>query len=661
MTDNNRFGLAQWKCVLLLTVAIQASSTNSVYSLQAPKTEVYEINSPDPVFDWILDKESGRVFASVQNGNEIVEFSATMKAEIRRFQVGRNPERMLIKNKRLIVACQDPSQLAVIDLTKNKVEANIALDCKYVSGLTATELDDSILYAITGHSNKYSDPIIYKIDLDSKKVVSSIKEQQGHREYIVNGVISNLGSGFVFDRRGYVSPSGADFATIDSSDNSFARTTQSRESYAVINAGPADRYWTLGPTLVSFNKLKPVRKYGGDVVQIHPSLDLAVSLDVADKEVGFWHFAKAKKVKSVKLESLDTQLKSGPRKKTWRYNRDVADPRLQFDLKNKAVFCGLRKTAFLIPYSTMESKPQVLIESIPQRRIQIGNELTATLKLTNRSLSEKATFRLDSGPKSAKLDGKKLTWTPSVTDVGDHQLVISTEVNGVADSLTLNLEVLGNEIDLGFPTQTWSVSPSGKFAVAWGVKTGSGKDFVRPSSTGTPMQLVVVDLEKGKIVNEVRNEKPIQAAAIDDKYIYVVTQNSNVLNRFLITDLDNKKRMFLPGTGTGLTATADGKLPTNFRGDNRGLSSLQQAVIQPETLKLDSTDPRSGSFNHSSSYVLYTQLESGEDSDGQHVYDSKSGAVKRILHAYNTGLQLADPGVSARFAGGMAAVGFHDR
>lgn len=638
-----------------LFVAIMAfwslNATQAVTRYPAQDEDVFKIKTELTVFDWAVDPASNRVFASILNSDEVVEFNATMGTTVRTFSVGKNPEKMLVSGKRLIVLCQNPTQVVVIDLSSNKVESKIPIDCKNLCDVSATRKSDSQIYLFAAHSGKFGDPLIYQLDLDSGKVVETLKQSEPNREYIVNGVISEYGTGLIFDRRGYVSPSGAFFATVDSDEKTYHLNQQLHDSFSVINRGPADRFWTLGSELVNFDDLKTVRKFSGHLLTVHPTRDLAASLDVVEKRVDLWQFSSGKKLKSVSIADFDNQLKSsGTRKREWKYNRDVADPVLEFDQKNQFVFCGQRSTAFLIPYGEIaeQASSQTLIKPLTTRKLQVGKQIKQVLELTNDELTSKAEFELVSGPKSAKLNGRELVWTPGIGDIGEHEFVISGTANGTTDRLTANLAVQGNEVDLGITTRSWAVSPSGKYAVAWGVESNGRQGFGGIKQEMT-MSLVIVDLVKGEIVNRAENDKTVQTAAIDDNYVYLIAQNSNVLHRHNIDDFDEKKRVFLPGTGITLAATEDEKLLVHYRDKSRGLSSMHQTVVDPATLKPNDGDPRSGSFGHSTSYFSYLPLEKGEATDGRHVYDTEKGHVKQILQPHETGLELVDQDALRKF------------
>lgn len=656
-TDLSRYPVFTKLAIYSTTIAVFHLTSLISNQANANPANVQEVKSKDdrPYFhlltshgcyDWSIDGATGRIFASMLSGEEVIEYSLTMNTETRRFAVGKSPERICIKNGRLVVLCNGDQTVHVINLATNRSEGVIKIDCKNLCDVLATSRKDNFVHIVVASSGKYDEPILYKVDLETRKIVASLKDSSTYRERYINGAISDSGTAIAFDRRGYSSPSGGHVGVLNEAEGSYQRVVESRESYEVIQPGPADRYWTFGSRLVSLTDPKTIRNFGGQVVSISRRYDLAVSLDVPKKEIDFWRFSSAKKLKTIKLEELDNHINPKSRNYKWRYDKDVDDPCLMIDDQNRTVFCGMRKSAFLVPFQKLlgDLQPQVIIRAPNQVTLNVGESLNTRLELSDPKLSPVAKFKLVSGPTGAQLKDRVLSWQPRTADIGEKQFLVSTEINGVTDSMRITATVKGGEVDLGISPQSWAISPSGKFAVAWGVKTSTSRQPSPLSQNIQQADLVIVDLHSRKIVNQQRLPQQIQTAAIDDQYVYVVATSSNVLNRYVLKDFDNKKRIFLPGRGILLTSTLDRRLLAHLYVENRGFSRSQQLVVDCESLKPLSSDPRSGVNQRTSSYgMIFSQLSDHEVTDGEHVYDAKTGSIIRILHLNNTGVPLLDP------------------
>ena len=185
-----------------------------------------------------------------------------------------------------------------------------------------------------------------------------------------------------------------------------------------------------------------------------------------------------------------------------------------------------------------------------------------------------------------------LRWTPAVSDIGSHSLLLHLVSGTTARDMPITLDVRRACLALDMDVQSMNVSPDGSTALLIGTEaTATRRMRSRPDDTNL-QRLTLVDLRHQTVLARRTMEVPISAAAVDSHFAYVGLQGSAAMMTLSLRDLSDAKRIFTAGpvyqlrpTGPRLYVAMQGKPTTWF--------------ATPE-LKPDPTPPSPGPFDNQS-------------------------------------------------------------
>jgi hypothetical protein len=570
------------------------------------------------VGDWVVHESSGRVFATLSDSNEVVEYSST--GEVRRLKVGEAPTEMILKGDRLIVACTKSPALHVIDLQKNAELGVIKVNGKGPYALFCSQVDNEYVYCICNTGDAWWDGEIFQADLKTLKVRKQQTVRGWGQSHAIHVVMSRDGKWIVPDARGASSPSGSDLMKVDEEELTFTQVRDYHKSFGQMVAGPMNRYWTFGNALYTLDITKKVRTFSGQLVAIHPLLDLAAS--TTSSGLALERFSDSSPIATVDLPKpadlkRDSSNRSRPR------SIPAFQPTVQFDLQQNAVFVGVENRGYWVSLQEYrgELAPLMIVRAPSEVTSLVGRPLRIPLQVTN-SDQQKTKLQIADGPKSATIAEGELVWQPGAEDVGftTLQLELKSADDKTLDTVDMTVHVTLPKLDLGFHAKTMELAPSGRHLLVWGL--APGQEDRHPAHTGAD-DLAIIDLQKLKVLVRKTLPQGIRCATIDDKYVYLSPNSGNLFYRLDHT-LTKSKRKFLQSPPQQLTKISATQL---------AIVGQQLQVFDTETLQTVASS-NVALFNPSVVRVVQ-DLGNNEIQVANRVVDRRNGKTVRITGFVN--------------------------
>ena len=499
------------------------------------------VDVPEGVGDWVVHEETGRVFAALKDGDEVVEYGPS-GSEVRRFKVGAMPTEMILKGDRLVVACNKSTSLYVVDLATNESLGAVEVHGKGPYGLFCSQVDNAYVYCICNTGDAWWDGEVFQVDLKAMKVRKTAKVQRWGQSHVLHVAMSRDGRWIVPDSRGATSPSGADLMKVDEEEMTFTQIRDYHDSFGQMVAGPFNRYWTFGNMLYTLDIRKSVRKFAGSPVAIHPRLDLAASK--SNGRVMLERFSDASPIATIPLEALPADKKRSSGDRSGNRSSGALDPTLQFDLKNGLVFLGDRYHGYWIDLGEFEDKlsPLMIVQASSEVTSLVGVPLRIPLGVSNGGNT--TTLAIEQGPEGAKLENGALVWHPQAENVGftTVQLALkSTEDDRRLDTVDMTIQVTLPKLDLGFDARAMELSSGGRFLVVWGETAGQQNPGPVPGGSD---EVAVIDLQELKTLARKTLPQGVRCATIDDDHVYISPNSGNLFYR-LDRSLGQSQPMFL--------------------------------------------------------------------------------------------------------------------
>ena len=519
----------------------------------ANAAEAVTVEISEGVGDWVVCEESGRAFASLRAGDEVVEYGPSA-SEVRRFKVGAMPTEMVLKRDRLVVACNKSPSLHVINLETSKNQGTIEVNGKGPYGLFCSQVDNGYVYCICNTGDAWWDGEIFQVDLKTMKIRKQQRVQGWGQSHLLHVAMSRDGKWIVPDARGASSPSGADLMKVDEEELTFSQIRDYHKSFGQMVAGPFNRYWTFGNALYTLDITKSVRTFSGSPVAIHPRLDLAVSKTKSG--LALERFSDASPIASVSLESPPASTS-----RTQSRDRSIValDPTIQFDLKNGLVFLGDRFHGYWIDLGRFadELSPLLIVQAPSEVTSLVGDPLRVPLPVTNGG--DKTKLTISQGPEAAKLDGDAFVWQPQAEDVGFTTVQFalkSSEDDRMLDTVDMTVHVTLPKLDLGFYAKSMDLAPSGRHLLVWG--QGPGQEDRHTAHVGAD-EVAVVDVQELRILARKTLPQGVRCATIGDDYVYIAPNSGNLFYR-LDRTLRDGQRVFLQSAPTQLVKIGKDRL-----------------------------------------------------------------------------------------------------
>ena len=533
-----------------------------------------EIEGHADTSSWALH-ESGRIFAAVNSTDSVIEYDLDGR-EVRTFSVEPEPNEMMIKGNHLIVASPKSSSFSVIDLKTNKSVGKIQLAGKGPYGLFCSKVDNGLIYGICNTGTAWWDGEIFQADLATMKVRKRVSVRGWGQSHPLHVAMSSDGKWIVPDARGASSSSGADLMSVDEEAVTFTQVRDHHSSFGQIEAGPANRYWTLGNKLYPLNIISKIRTFKGSPIAIHPEFDLIASYSL--KKVSFERFSDAKLFTSVPF-AAPSKLK----------NRSRSSPKgevlIGFAASGSNVVIANKTRCLIVDLEHLgiPLKPLLLINVATKYKIGVGQEFKLPLHVTNEKLNSRVTYELKKAPEGARISGSDLVWKTTAKDIGPHPIQILAEADDVSDEITIELNVAGPKLELDFDITSMHVNRDGKYAVVWGRKIvkKNGSSTARVAETTTD-EVAVINLQNQEVVAQQSMSAGVLTASMQYPYVMVAASSSNIIYRLdaETLSLSDGKRMFIKNKCAAIVPMPKKKVGV-ITGDHNFLIN----VIDPETME----------------------------------------------------------------------------
>ncbi len=571
--------------------------------------ETRRIKVDGEAHSWIVQETTGRIFVSVPANREVREYD-TSGNQVRHWIVSNAPHELLVKGDRLVVACQEPARLVVINLKNNEIAGEVKLAGRGPHALFCSKVDNAFVYCICT-SGSWHDSQVHQIDLGAMSVRNRTKTMRWGQSHVAHVAMSADGKWIVPDARGFSSPSGADLMEVNEETCTFTQIFDYHKSFGQMVAGPFNRYWTFGNVLYNLDIRAPVRKFTGSPVAIHPQFDLVVSF----RDGSLW-------LESLSAAEAIAEVEIGTKVENRRRPGQLAaDPVLQFDVAGNHVVWCVNDTAVIVPLAkyTASLKPLLMIASPSRFDVLYDTPWQSELQLSNPDLTPNTKFSLvEGGDQGVQLDGRTLKWIPGANHIGLQQIRVKATHEQMSDELTIAMSVRPHSVEYDFTARAIATNFNGKRAILWGPRSleRSG-GYVGPGS-GLPERLSLFDIEQMKVVATKNFDTGIRAAAVDDNYVYIAPTSGNVLYRLDQKDFNVSKRVFLNGTPIRIITMPKGKIVVQF-GNQCSWAFYDAATLQP----IESVDRPITS----SSLTAFSRLQAEQFLTPRRIIDAEGNTV----------------------------------
>lgn len=510
------------------------------------------VSMTDRVGDWVVHEATGRVFATLVEKDEVVEFDSSAK-EVRRIKVGAEPGEMIVKRDHLVIACKKSPSLHVFDLKTNQLAGTVSIDGVGPIALFCSQVDNSFVYCISNTGSAWWDGEVFQADIQKFVVRKRVKVQPWGQSHVMNVAMSRDGKWIVPDARGASSPSGADLMKVDEDEATFTQVRDYHDSFGPIVAGPMNRYWIFGNALYSLDITKRMRTFAGSPAAIHPEFDLVASK--LDSGIVLERLSDASRIGQLSFDGMQeaTATTALDQRRPQPNSFSITDSVVQFDLKHNLIFCGLDSTAVWLKLDDFKDDlvPLKLVQAPSEVQSIVRQPLRVPLPITNADVGPKVSLNIQSGPESAKIENNHFVWTPQDIDVGITTArvdVVSSEGDKILDTAEMTLHVTLPKIELGFSAKMMEVSEDRRYAVLWG--PALNQETRHPAHTG-PDSIAVVDLKSLEIIAAKELPQGIRCATIDSSYVYIAPNSGNLFYR-LSHQLEGNSRQFIQFTPQSL-------------------------------------------------------------------------------------------------------------
>ena len=520
-----KLNCAAFYCV----IGIAAIMTRAEY-LRAADVRV---DIGEEVSAWAIDEDTGRVFAALLTEGVVAEYDREGK-EVRRIQVGLRPRTLFVKQSKLLVGCEGSVDVHIVDLKSNKVSGEIALNGLVPVALFGSKIENNFAYCLV--QNK-SGSVCVQLDLSESRLKNQLPRMSPN--FIGHACMSSDGRWIACDEKyGYWEMAPANVFEFNEERCIFAKTVKDLNKKGQMSPGPRGRFLTLGKQLFHQDFKPAGREFAGSPVAIHPTVDLAASLE--SKNLILQRFSGGERIDKVELPLLDPE-----KDFSLQQSDDAFEPCVQFDLKNAAVFVGTRRHAYWIDlrkYAKVLKRHYVL--HLPLfHEVAIDHELRIPILVNNKKIGEELQVRVSPQPEGSSIKDGDFVWRPNPNNVGETtvRFELENKEKKTIDVVDVLIHVHLPQIDFGFEAGAIASSTDGAFLVISGKRSDdSGKGSKRESG-----ELAVVDVKEWKVIGRREFEGPLACRAVDEKHVYYALSRANQLMRSGHSFLDPEQTLNL--------------------------------------------------------------------------------------------------------------------
>ena len=479
-------------------------------SVDAGKEEFNHVHTSENVKSWVVDSQTGRVFAAFEEDDVVVEFDSKGN-ELRRLPTSGGPTELLIKNDCLAVLCARSNRITVYQLTDNKLRGEIKLLGFRLGGLCGSRVKNDWVYAFSFQSPQ-GDAEFFKCNLKNLSAKSML--QPNNRPIADRAVMSPDGkwvlSGFGNDGRwGSLILRNVNESWSQLSEGKGINTVKPIQT---VNVDASSRYWLLGNTLLTIDLTRQERVFAqASAIAMHPEQDLIATFHA--QQLKLEKRSDGQLLEEIKLP-IEASILRFPLDRQ-REDSTGAASYVGFDLHNNFVFVGTARGGYWVPLG--DRFKALKVESFAKQETSfqgvVGTPLKIPIQLERTSTSPKLSIK--ASPQGVELVDGAIVWTPMRNQVGNAEVSVDllSESGSTIDSLYLKIEVNLPQLSIGFNAKSASFSPNGRFLAVVGGHEGN---LPVPEKN-----IAVIDVETSKIIGQQVVPDGINAAAIDDRYVYL--------------------------------------------------------------------------------------------------------------------------------------------
>lgn len=593
---------ASWYLALAHLVVVIASKP---VSAQKPK-----ILPVENATHWAFKERGGRAFVALEKEDAVAEYGP--KGELRRWNVGGEPNNVIINGPWLVAACKKANSLYFVNLKSNEIAGSLKLSENGPYFLFSSNAADPYVYALSLTRNESHQYVVFQIDLRNRKIRRQSTTMTWRQTSPAHVVMSRDGNWIMPDARGLSSPSGADLIRVDSDALEFQATRNYHDTFGQVVPGPLNRFWTLGNHLYTLDIREKVRSFSGSVCAIHPRWDLVASL--GGQTLYLEKLSDSTRIEQLVLGLPEVEVDSSVNRRTREFRDRGNDYCVKFDLTNNHIFVGTKTGCAWVKLSGFESQlePLRMIRTANQITSLVNQPLKVPVAMTNADVKPAAKLEVTEGPEGVRLENGNLVWTPKDRDLGIQQisLALKTKDGKQLDNSKLTVNVTLPKVDLDFHPRSMKVSPNGKRLIAWGPKVG--EEGRHPAHTGND-GIAVIDTENRKVLAAKSLPQGIRDVEITDEFAIIAPASGSLVYRF-DHQLANPKRQFMQSSPRLL----------------RLLTPSELLVVGDQTQIFDVKTLKSIQKSNRSSHDL-NQLAFGDSvSWAGRVTDRRNGALLRV-------------------------------
>ncbi len=643
---------------LILALAWSAAYL-SLGGLTSAAEEVTTVDLAGKFVDFALNPETGDLAAIDPKANTVTLFREAFltgkdAAKPLSLKVGNLPFAIAYKKYKtrgtFAIVCTSDSNMYLVDAKEMTLLRKIPLgssDARYVAA-SRDAADPYVYYCFgTGH-----DSVTGRVNL------AKLADEGMVFDHSMDCAVSS--SGKLFYRRGPWSPSGFECLRLAEGEGPggkgrFDRVFYDHNSTAQYVPDPFDFYTAAGANVYTAELKKKVATVEFSVAGFLPHRPLIFGFK--DQDLVFASFNTFRTAGRVTMPAGLSENSRFPREdpsETIKLDpngegRSVRTKLCTFaDGERDRVVVAKGSKVALVSLAKIElpSEPFLLARVSDQPGFTVG--LPGKLKLS--LVDARTKLEIAEPPAGMKVTGDTLAWTPTVDQVGRHQLNIGLSHGDISTTQMVPVDVAFPSAKLPFLAGALAVSPLDETAVCW--QQQSSQDFSVPREEAAPdptTRMAIVDLATLKVVAEARVPFRVTAAATDGKQVFVAQQGSNQLVYF--TALEPAKQKSLAASDDVLSLqVVNTNLFASLKTGGIACWTLPDMKLNPALGKATATQERMG--------IEFDQRQQQPQAvtrirDGwllNHVlYDSELKTPRLLLGA--PGLSLAGGRVGPAFPG----------
>jgi dipeptidyl aminopeptidase/acylaminoacyl peptidase len=463
---------------------------------------------------WAVQKSTGRIFVAKEQQKKIVEYNRAGEV-IRETETPLTVQHLVFKQDRLVVVYgderwrgdgNDRALIAVFDLESNRLAPLAQLPGNCCVSLFCSQVDNDYVFALVRDHDPSRrlrpNPYVIRVDLRDASI-----EKASAGEWPIQST-----EGMLTDCGRYLRLRNEVFSFDESSvtlGKKFLRGTE------VTCADPVGRFWGHAGSPGITNLLGIEVGETANVLAFHPKYSFCL--------------AGSRNGDKIKFSPAN-----GTRSNNFKSVKNIGGDYLQtlFDDQDRAYYCTSRGCQIIDLKQFTNLNSYFLIKAPKRIDVTVGQELEFQLLTFTGEVDEPAEFSIEPKSDSVVIENNRVRWTPSNEKLGVNKWAITAESkSGKTDTFEIEVDVKSaSRIETGIAIKAFYVDRPGTRALVWGRKFDESTNPRDLAQLRGKHVIKMVDLESQTVIAESEVES-IHTASLDDKYVYVISQNRQQLLR----------------------------------------------------------------------------------------------------------------------------------